>query len=179
MHDQSLAGQLLIATPLIATPPFARSVVFIGEHDAEGALGLILNTPSLLTVNEVLPGLTEFATQPANVHLGGPVQTDTAIVLAKSDAGIFARDTALVTVGVIDPMDPPADTAALRVYAGFSGWDGGQLEQEIRGGSWWSTPARSGDVFTSTAGTLWEETVRRLRGTEAFYATYPDAPFLN
>jgi putative transcriptional regulator len=175
----SLAGHLLVATPMIFGPPFERSVVFLSEHDHEGAIGVIVNSPSRLTVAEVLPDLTEFATDPKVVHVGGPVQTDTAIVVAQSQLRDFARGTAIDDVGIVDPTEPPIDTQALRVFAGYSGWEPGQLEAEIVEGSWWWTPATSRDVFCSDTGSLWEEAVRRLPGPKALYATYPTDPLLN
>lgn len=174
-----LAGHLLIATPLIALPPFLRSVVFIAEHDKEGAIGVIVNAPSQLTVGEVLPDLLDYATDPPVVHIGGPVQPDTAIVLARSPSRAFARDTAIDDIGIVDPSEPPPDTTALRVFAGYSGWDPGQLEAEIAEGSWWSIPAEPSEVFTNAAGGLWERSVRKLRGRAALYATYPADPLQN
>ena len=174
-----LAGRLLIATPLIVLPPFERSVVFVSEHDDEGAIGVIVNAPSQLTVGEVLPELLDFASNPSVVHVGGPVQTDTAIVLARSSSGPFARDSAIECIGIVDPSAPPADTTALRVFAGYSGWDPDQLEAEIAEGSWWSIPTDPADLFTTDATGLWERSVRKLRGGAALYATYPADPLRN
>jgi putative transcriptional regulator len=170
---------LLIATPLVSLPPFRRAVVFIGEHDRTGALGLILTLPTVLRVDEVLPDLGPLASEPPVVHIGGPVQSDTAIVVAKAHSARFARETALPHVGIIDPTNPPDSVTELRVFAGFSGWDEGQLEDEIAEGSWWSVAASADDLFTADAAGLWGEATRRLRGGSAFYATYPDDPTQN
>lgn len=174
-----LGGHLLIATPLIEHLPFHRSVVFVSEHDESGAIGVIVNSPSQLTVGEVLPGLSRYASDPAVIHLGGPVQTDTAIAVARSPSRVFARDTAIDDIGIVDPSEPPSDTTALRVFAGYSGWDPGQLEREIAEDSWWSISAQPEDVFTADADGLWERCVRRIRGATSLYATYPTDPDLN
>ncbi len=179
LHQPSLSGHLLIATPIINGPPFHRSVIYIGEHDASGALGVILNSPSRLTVIEVLPELAHLASEPPVVHFGGPVQTDAAMVLVQSDTREFAMDTTFADIGLVDPATPPPDTAELRVYAGFSGWGPGQLEQELATGSWWSTVAQREDLFASDGVDLWANAVRRVGGRISFYVTYPDDPAMN
>lgn len=179
VDDSSYAGHLLIATPLVKSPPFQRSVVYLGEHGPLGALGVILNNPTNVTVFEILPNLADLASAPAVIHLGGPVQTDAAIVLARSTTQEFAMGTAFPDIGVVDPSDPPADTSALRVYAGFSGWGPGQLEEEIATGSWWRVVARREDLFTSDDVDLWARSVRRVGGRAALHVTYPDDPSVN
>lgn len=178
-HDPSLSGHLLIATPIINGPPFHRSVIYIGEHDASGALGVILNSPSHLTVNEVLPQLAHLASDPPVVHFGGPVQTDAAMVLVQSEAQEFAMGTTFPDIGLVNPSTPPPDTAKLRVYAGFSGWGPDQLEEEMATGSWWRTIARREDLFASGEVDLWANAVRRIGGRTALYLTYPDDPDMN
>ncbi|MCZ7533106.1 MAG: YqgE/AlgH family protein [Acidimicrobiia bacterium] len=175
----SLSGYLLVATPIIDGPPFRRSVIYIGEHDTSGALGVILNSPSRLSVVEVLPELTHLTSDPPVVYLGGPVQTDAAMVLAQSKGCQFAMETTFADIGLVDPANPPADTTALRVYAGFSGWGPGQLEEEIIMGSWWTTEARREDLFASEGVDLWTNAVRRIGGRKLFYLTYPDDPTMN
>ncbi|MEZ5176134.1 MAG: YqgE/AlgH family protein [Acidimicrobiia bacterium] len=178
-HDRFLAGHLLVATPLIGTLPFYRSVVFIGEHDEHGALGLILNKPSELAVAEVLPDLAAKVSAPRVVHIGGPVQVDAAMVLAHSATGDFAMGTVFPDVGLVPPDDPPDDATDLRVFAGFSGWDAGQLEGEIATGSWWATPAHHDDLFVPDTDDLWVTMVRRLPGRSALYASFPPDPRWN
>lgn len=179
VDDTSYAGQLLIATPLVKGPPFQRSVVYLGEHGPLGALGVILNNPTTVTVSEILPDLAQLASDPAVIHLGGPVQTDAAIVLAQSTTQEFAMGTVFPDIGVVDPSEPPVDTSALRVYAGFSGWGPGQLEAEIAEGSWWRIVARREDLFTSEDVDLWARSVRRAGGRTALHVTYPDDPNMN
>lgn len=179
LHDSSLSGHLLIATPIINGPPFHRSVIYIGEHDATGALGVILNSPTHLTVLEVLPDLAHLASDPPVIHLGGPVQTDAAMVVVQSETREFAMETTFADIGLVDPAAPPPDTTQLRVYAGFAGWGPDQLETEIAMGSWWSTVARREDLFASEGTDLWANAVRRVGGRTSFYLTYPEDPAMN
>jgi putative transcriptional regulator len=74
MMDESLAGQLLLASPSLRDPNFERSVVLIGVHSAEGAMGIVLNRPSDLTVGEAAPQLEEAVSGSERVYVGGPVQ---------------------------------------------------------------------------------------------------------
>lgn len=178
-REPTYAGSLLVATPLITLPPFKKAVIFLSEHDESGAVGVILNAPSQLSVADVLPDLAPLASPPAVVHVGGPVQTDSAVVLAQATSLDFARGTALTDVGIIDPSDPPPDASNLRVYAGFSGWDAGQLEDEMTEGSWWVVPAAAQDVFAAETIDMWQRCVRRLKGRQSLYATYPDDPLTN
>lgn len=151
----------------------------MNEHDPSGAFGVILNAPSTLSVEEVLPELAEYATAPAVVHLGGPVQTDAAMVMTRSSSGPFARATSFTDIGYVDPASPPRDATSLRVYAGFAGWSPGQLEEEVENGSWWATPATAKDIFATDTSSLWAASVSRVAGRVPLYATYPADPSMN
>ena len=79
---ESLRGQLLIAGPSLVDPNFWRTVVLVGEHSDEGALGIVLNRSSETPVHEALPELTALADDIGTVHVGGPVQPSAVVVLA-------------------------------------------------------------------------------------------------
>src|ERR1700678_4453845 len=70
---QSLAGQLLLASPSLLDPNFVRTVVLVGVHSEEGAMGVVLNRPSTVTVGEALPQLNEAVGAFETVFVGGPV----------------------------------------------------------------------------------------------------------
>jgi putative transcriptional regulator len=71
--EESLRGKLLIASPALVDPNFARTVVFITEHNEDGAMGIVLNRPSETAVDAVVPPLADIAgSEP--VYVGGPVQ---------------------------------------------------------------------------------------------------------
>ena len=175
----STEGMLLVATPVIAMPPFARSVVLMLEHDESGAVGVILNSETVVPVGEHLPELADLVTPPAAVYLGGPVATDTAILLGRSATGRFLRPPTKDGIGIVDVDGLPADLTDLRVFAGYSGWSEGQLETEIATGSWWVLTVEPHDVFAPDAAFLWNRIVARAPGTIPFHLTYPDDPSLN
>lgn len=178
MSDDTLAGRFLIATPLIDLPPFSRSVVLLLEHDDTGAIGLILNRDSGVLVADLLPDVAPLVSEPAHVFIGGPVSTDTAVALAHAPAESFLRPSPFATIGLVDPTDPPDEVGSLRIFAGYSGWDPGQLEAEIEEQAWWPTLADVRAIFVDTAD-LWRETVKRAPGRAPLFGTFPDDPSTN
>jgi putative transcriptional regulator len=191
MGSDPRAGRLLVATPLLNDPNFRRAVVLIVEHeDVQGTLGVVLNRPTTIGVDQVLEQWTELATQPSVVFKGGPVAPNSALALAQvpgrdEPAGWRALDgaPALARLGLLDLDTPPRLLAtaitSLRVYAGYAGWSPGQLEAEIEEGAWYVLPAQPGDVFAAEPGELWRQVLRRQQDDLAFVATYPDDPTLN
>ena len=95
--DDSLKGRLLLAAPTLQDPNFARSVVLIGAHSEDGAMGVVLNRPSSVTVAEAVPQLGEAVGDDEPVYVGGPVQQSSIVVLAEfqdsSQAGLLVLDT--------------------------------------------------------------------------------------
>src|SRR6202043_1345278 len=81
--EESLAGQLLLAAPNLADPNFARTVVLVGVHSSDGAMGLVLNRPSELTVADAVPELDVAIGGEEPLYLGGPVQRSAIVCLAE------------------------------------------------------------------------------------------------
>lgn len=191
MGSDPRAGRLLIATPLLGDPNFRRAVVLIVEHEVtEGTLGIVLNRPSTIGVDQVLEQWTELATDPSVVFKGGPVAPNSALALAlvpgkDEPVGWRALDgaPALARLGLLDLDAPPRLLApaieSLRVYAGYAGWSPGQLEAEIDEGAWYVVGAEPADVFAAEPERLWRDILHRQDGDLAFLATYPDDPGLN
>ena len=164
MDDGIIAGRLLVATPQLADPNFRRSVVLVVEHEVEdGTLGVVLNRPTEVPVDRVLPPWSELVTGPSVVFQGGPVALDSALALAHipgTDEPLGWRalsgSPAVARVGLVDLDAPPEllapEVTRLRVFAGYAGWGAGQLRSEIEEGAWYVVPAQSGDVFMDDAG---------------------------
>ncbi|MFM7246428.1 MAG: YqgE/AlgH family protein [Actinomycetota bacterium] len=137
---RSLQGRLLVATPTLGDPNFARSVVLVAEHGPDGAMGLILNRPLGVTVREAVPILGEFVADGEAVHQGGPVQPEAVMALGDFVDGARAAAIAFGTVGFLpsdaDETLDPATVVRARVFAGYAGWGPGQLEAELDEGSW-------------------------------------------
>ena len=180
----SLAGRLLVATPALADPHFERSVVFVLEHDNEGALGVVLNRPTPVDVSEVLEPWAELAGEPGVVFQGGPVALDAALALAVvPGAGPLGWRRVHGSIGVVDLDAPPevlaAEVGSLRVFAGYAGWGAEQLERELDEGAWYVVDSEPGDVCAPEPERLWRAVLRRQHGSLAMLATYPDDPSLN
>ena len=176
----SLKGKLLVAAPMLADPNFHRTVVLILEHDGGGAAGVVLNRPSTSSIGDSLPEWEAVAASPAVVFVGGPVSPTSAIGLGRHPAGadVGAGFAAVFgTIGTVDlalrPDDLAVQVAEVRIFAGYAGWGPGQLEGELAVDAWWVAAARSEDAFAADAHLLWSNTIRRLRGTRALFATYP------
>lgn len=191
MDDGISTGRLLVATPQLADPNFRRSVVLIVEHEPEGGtLGVVLNRPTQVPVDQILPPWSELVTGPSVVFQGGPVALDSALALAQvpgTDEPLGWRalngSPAVARVGLVDLDVPPEiiapEVARLRVFAGYAGWGTGQLQSEIDEGAWYVLSAESGDVFAEDPDGLWPAVLRRQGGELAFVATFPEDPSLN
>ena len=182
-----LTGRLLVATPALGDPNFARAVVLVLDHDDSGALGVVVNRPTVVPVADVLPSWQPFTTDPSVLFHGGPVAVDSALGLAVlpgqgQDEPLGWRRV-VDGLGLIDLDTPPevlaADMAELRIFAGYSGWGTGQLEDELSEGAWFVVPSLARDVFSLEPASLWRTVLRRQGGELAMVSTYPDDPSLN
>jgi putative transcriptional regulator len=178
----SLRGRLLIASPALTDPNFARTVVLITEHGDEGAMGVVLNRPSETEVSEVAPELTTFA-DGEPVFVGGPVQPQALVVLAEFNNPEIAAWIVAADVGFV-AADTDSDTLEEsvrrgRVYAGYSGWGAGQLEAELAEDAWIVEPPLPTELFPEDPEQLWHEVLARKGGQFALLARMPDDPSLN
>jgi putative transcriptional regulator len=191
-------GCLLVATPLLEDPNFKRAVVLILDHDTEDStLGVVLNRPSEVEVDQVLPGWADLVTGPSVLFKGGPVALDSALAIGRVPGGdgnggnlamplgwrSLGGKSGAGRVGLVDLDAPPALLAdallQLRVFAGYAGWSPGQLRSEIEEGAWYVVDAEPGDAFTAEPDGLWRSVLRRQHGDLALVATFPEDPTLN
>jgi len=177
-----LTGQLLLSNATLFDPNFRRTVVLIGHHDDEGAVGVVLNRPLGVLVDEAVPPLSDLVGSYDELFEGGPVQPDAAVVIAEFSDPARAGVMAFGAIGFLpDEMDE-ADRDAIvraRIFAGYSGWGPGQLEDELAEDAWLVTGATEADVFTPEPDRLWERVVRRLGPGYADLQTMPMDPSAN
>ena len=181
--QESLAGQLLLASPALLDPNFRRTVVLIGVHSQEGALGVVLNRPSSVTVGEAVPQLEAAVAGQEPVYFGGPVQPGSVVLLAEF---LDPAPAGMLVVGRIGFPAADADleqlakaTARRRVFAGFAGWGEGQLDAEVDHGDWIAHSTLPEDVFTDVPAELWSKVLTRKGGSYALIARMPLDPGMN
>ena len=144
---ESLQGKLLIAGPTLWDPNFRRTVLLIGHHDDEGAVGVVLNRASGTTVAEAVPPLGVLVPADEPVFLGGPVQPDAAVVVADFVDPSIADFLAFDTIGFLPSETSPGVEGAVRRARVFAGSPGGDRDSwrrrwtRIRGS--WSPRARA------------------------------------
>ncbi len=180
---ESLRGQLLVAGPSLVDPNFHRTVVLVGEHNDEGAMGVVLNRPSSVTVGEAIPPLVELVDESGLVYVGGPVQPEAIVVLGEFEdterAGALVVGAVGFLPGEIEDAGDVGPLARSRVFAGYAGWGPGQLEAELAESSWIVEPASPEDVFATDPAALWSDVLRRKGGPFAVLALMPPDPSLN
>ncbi len=181
--EQSLAGQLLLAAPTLRGPNFARSVVLVGAHGEDGAMGVVLNRPTPVSVADAVPQLQAVVGEQEPVFVGGPVQPESVVVLAE-----FLEESAagLLLLGRIG--FPAADaeleqlaqaTVRARVFAGYAGWSQLQLDAEVQSGDWITHAPQPADIFTDAPEDLWSSVLTRMGGSYALIARMPLDPSVN
>lgn len=184
--QQLASGMLLVATPALQDPNFAETVVLLLDVNDEGALGVVLNRPSQVLVADVLEPWRDAVAEPEVLFRGGPVGTDGALAVAR------LRDPQVPPVGwrpvagllgMVD-LDTPTELVdgsltAMRVFAGYAGWGGGQLEQEVAEGSWYVVTSEAADAFRDDPDVLWREVMKRQPGMLAWHVNRPVDPDLN
>lgn len=179
-------GIFLVANPGLRDPNFRQSVVLLCEHGPEGALGVVVNRPTAMHLSEALPQVPVLEGQRHVLFSGGPVQPNHVLILYHLSQG--PADTHHVFDGVYLGGDmaalervltTPSGTEAFRAYMGYSGWGPGQLESEMKTGSWITLPADPAVVFEKEPSRIWPDILRSLGGPYELYAEMPFDPNLN
>ncbi len=192
----SLAGSLLVATPRLVDPNFARRVVLVLDHGEHGALGVVLDRPGGVDVADVLPRWAPVATPPRQFFSGGPVARNAVIGLLRVRAPWGSPGGAreppvgwrLVVAGAKpvgtvdldgDPSEYDGAIVGARLFAGYAGWAGGQLDDEVDEGSWFVVPALERDPVSADPEGLWRRVLRREGGALALASAFPEDPSHN
>jgi putative transcriptional regulator len=177
---ETLGGKLLIAGPSLWDPNFRRSVVLVGHHDEDGAVGVVLNRSADVSVHEAVPPLAELVEPGEPLFFGGPVEPTSVVVLAEFHDPSHAEVLAFGSVGFLpSELGDSSMVKRARVFAGYSGWGSGQLDAEMDEGSWITVDAVEQDVFHPRPEKLWEDVVRRLPPALATLRTMPADPSTN
>ena len=176
-----LQGKLLVSSPSLLDPNFRKTVVLIAHHDEEGALGLVLSRPSDVAAVEAVPVLDGLPGADDPVFVGGPVQPEAFMVLAEFEDVDEAAAPIIDGLGFMPADAEPSDLAIkrLRLFAGYSGWGSGQLEDQLEEDSWIVVDAAAEDAFADDPDVLWRTVLQRKGGPFSLMENMPFDPGLN
>ncbi|UVF80166.1 YqgE/AlgH family protein [Gordonia mangrovi] len=175
-------GTLLIASTDLIEPTFARTVIYIMEHNDAGSLGVVLNRMSQTAVHNLLPQWADLSASPRALFVGGPVKQDAALCLGvvKLGADISGHEALRPVDGRVVLVDLDGDPTELadvldgvRVFAGYSGWGERQLDAELEQNSWLLASALAKDLLAPTTTDLWGSVLRRQTWPTPLLATHP------
>ncbi len=177
-------GRILIAEPFLPGNYFNRSVILLVACSKKGSVGFILNKKVDLAIHDVLPDFPEFA---GDVYLGGPVATDSIYFIHKLGrklpgsihvmgnlywGGDFELLKQQIASGLIHPSE-------IRFFVGYSGWDSGQLEREIKEDSWLVTDVEEESVMRDLEQESWLDFVKKAGNRYSVWENFPENPALN
>lgn len=177
-----LANQLLIALPALADSNFARSVALICQHDADGAMGLVVNRPSEYTLGEVFGQMGLEGGDPSLlsqiVLAGGPVHPERGFVLhdggSQWDSTLAITERLFLTTSrdILEAMARGDGPDNAIVALGCAGWGSGQLEQELTENDWLTAPADPELLFELPLDARWQAAAGRIGVDFAYLADY-------
>jgi len=170
-----LTGQVLIAMPALVGSTFARSVIYMCAHTADGAMGIVLNQPLANPSFADLLGTLGVAPLPParsiRLHSGGPVDNGRGFVLHTDDwtgEGSLQVDGRLALTATLDILKAIAEGGGPSqgmLALGYAGWGPGQLDREMQENAWLTAPLDAGDlalVFDADHGSKWQRALRQL-----------------
>ena len=168
----NLTNHFLIAMPSLADPNFTQTVTYICAHSDDGAMGIVVNRPMELELNEVLsqlelePSTPAIATLP--VYEGGPVHRDRGFVIHRplkewnSTIGVTSDIGVSTSRDILEAISSGAGPSDSLVALGYAGWSAGQLEDEIAQNSWLSIPADADIIFNTPPEFRWRRAAEGL-----------------
>lgn len=170
---KSLQNYLLIASPSMEDPYFARTVTYICEHNEHGAMGLVINQPVGMKLKELVAQVDDKAevidSKAEDIILaGGPVSQDRGFILHTSQPGwassLNMTPEVMVTTSkdIISSLGNNDAPEKSLIMLGYAGWTAGQLEEEIQTNSWLMVEADTEVLFDTPIHKKWETAVQRL-----------------
>lgn len=184
MAETITKGTLLVAEPFLWDPNFKRTVTLICDNDTEnGTFGFVLNRPMDMKLHEAVQGFKKFN---APLYYGGPVELDTLHFIHKLNdldgaieigenifwGGNFETLKVIVNSGSVNPSD-------FRFFIGYSGWEPGQLNDEMKEHSWILHHVKPIHLFNTKATELWKTVLQEMGGEYSQITNYPEDPSYN
>jgi putative transcriptional regulator len=171
--SESLRGQFLIAGKRLRDANFFKAVVLVVEHNTEGAMGLVVNRPSSVTVSHALSEHFPLPETDDLVFLGGPVEPAALFILHDSPdfdeqeppvaGGLYVGSSAEVFESIVRSSANGELSLHFRIFSGCAGWAPGQLEGELERGDWYIRPAVPRTVFGEDPYCIWDTLLEELQ----------------
>lgn len=169
----SLANQFLIAMPSLDESYFGRTIIYLCEHDDDGAMGLVINKPTELSIAKVLSELNlvdEEDEQLNGQHVmsGGPVQTDRGFILHNdnkqwsSSLKLDEQITVTTSKDILAKLNTEQGPQKFIMTLGYAGWSPGQLEQELADNTWLTLEADPELLFNTPVDKCWDKALEKL-----------------
>jgi len=169
----SLKNHFLIAMPSLTDPYFKQSVVYLCEHDEQGAMGFIINYPIKLTVQELLKNAESIDHEPnppliESVYLGGPLEMDRGFVLhspTENNQQSTALNAQLMMSNsnkILSSLGTENAPEKYMVTLGYASWDKGQLEEEMNKNQWLTIECDNDILFNTPIDQRWNVSLQRL-----------------
>jgi len=183
-HVAPKQGHILIAEPFLSGSYFNRSIILLASYSDKGAVGFILNKKVDYPVEDLFANFPDFDSE---IHIGGPVGTDSIYfihtlgdtipgsIIIKENlfwGGDFEALKLQIKLGLVNPQQ-------VRFFLGYSGWDAGQLEEEISQNSWLVADIPQADLMTIDENVMWAQSVRSMGGKYSMWENFPENPSLN
>jgi len=183
-HVAPKQGSVLIAEPFLAGSYFNRSIIILASFNENGAVGFILNKKVDFPVEDIFVDFPDFD---AEIHIGGPVGTDSVYfihtlgdIIPESIhirenmywGGDFEALKLQIKLGLVDPKQ-------VRFFLGYSGWEPGQLEEEIKENSWLVADISQEELMSINENAMWAESVKAMGGKYKMWENFPENPSLN
>lgn len=172
MESSCLAGHFLIAMPAMADPNFKGTVTYLCEHNERGALGVVVNRPTDLTMESLFEQIeidvSDLALSQRKVHFGGPVSVEHGFVLHRShgswNSSIVVSDELSLTTSkdILEAVAHGNGPSEWLLTLGYAGWGAGQLEEEIAANAWLTVPADAEMLFEIPPEGLLDAAIERL-----------------
>lgn len=172
-------GSILVSEPFLSDINFWRSVVLLTEQTPQGTIGFILNKPAHLTTAEAIPGLLSVDFP---IYYGGPMEPSSLHFVHKHGAALKGSFEVLPGVywgGDINDINPllasgEAQVSDFKFFLGYSGWEIGQIEDEMNEKAWWITTGQPDIIFDDDMDNLWAKVVKLLGEDFAYMANSPE-----
>lgn len=178
------AGKVLLSEPFLEERVFSRAVILLIEHNDTGSFGLILNKPLNQSVATLMEGLENFND---TLFLGGPVEYNRLFFIFRTPyliANAIEFMDGVFIGGDFEDMcqlmkEGKLQRENIRFFIGYSGWDAGQLDKELKKNTWVVSQLKQDDIFTAPYDDLWKIGLENIGGDYSKWNYLPQSPDLN